>query len=92
MLDPISRCFGLETARALRNKGGKVFTNCAVRGLETSGGKISAVSAAEIYFRRPPQAPQKTEYASLYNPFWQVRLVNPTLIERAAAELNYVKN
>ncbi len=57
-----------------------------------AGGKISAVSAAEIYFRRPPQAPQKTEYASLYNPFWQVRLVNPTLIERAAAELNYVKN
>jgi Putative Flp pilus-assembly TadE/G-like len=57
-----------------------------------AGGKISAVSAAEIYFRRPAEAPDKIEYASLYNPFWQVRLVNPTLLERATAELNYVKN
>ena len=30
-------------ARAVRKKGGKVFTHCAVRGLETSGGKISSV-------------------------------------------------
>ena len=30
-------------AEALRRKGGKVFTNCAVRGLETKGGRISAV-------------------------------------------------
>ncbi len=30
-------------ARAVQNKGGKVFTNCAVRGLETSGGRVSAV-------------------------------------------------
>lgn len=30
-------------AEALRRKGGKVFTNCAVRGLETSAGRISAV-------------------------------------------------
>ena len=30
-------------AEALRAKGGKVFTNCAVRGLETKGGRISAV-------------------------------------------------
>jgi Putative Flp pilus-assembly TadE/G-like len=56
-----------------------------------AGGKISAVSAAEIYFRRPAEAPEKIEYASLYNPFWQVRLVNPTLIERSTAELQYVK-
>jgi Putative Flp pilus-assembly TadE/G-like len=56
-----------------------------------AGGKVSAVSAAEIYFRRPAAAPEKIEYANLYNPFWQVRLVNPTLAERAAAELNYVK-
>lgn len=30
-------------AEALRKKGGKVFTNCAVRGLETKAGRISAV-------------------------------------------------
>ena len=30
-------------AEALRRKGGRVFTNCAVRGLETSAGRVSAV-------------------------------------------------
>ena len=30
-------------AEALRRKGGKVFTNCAVRGLEMTGGRISSV-------------------------------------------------
>jgi glycine/D-amino acid oxidase-like deaminating enzyme len=30
-------------ARAVQRKGGKIFTNCAVRGLETTGGRISAV-------------------------------------------------
>jgi glycine/D-amino acid oxidase-like deaminating enzyme len=30
-------------AEALRHKGGKVFTNCAVRGLETKAGRIAAV-------------------------------------------------
>jgi hypothetical protein len=35
---------------------------------------MGAVSAAEVYFRRPPQDRQRTEYASLYSPYWQVRL------------------
>lgn len=30
-------------AEALRRKGGKVFTNCAVRGLESSAGRVSGV-------------------------------------------------
>ncbi|MCA3556189.1 FAD-binding oxidoreductase [Aestuariivirga sp.] len=30
-------------AEALMRKGGKLFTNCAVRGLETTGGRISSV-------------------------------------------------
>ena len=30
-------------AEALRRKGGKVFTNCAVRGLETKAGRVSSV-------------------------------------------------
>jgi len=35
---------------------------------------MGSVSAAEVYFRRPPQALDRTEYASLYSPYWQVRL------------------
>ncbi|MGB7301736.1 MAG: pilus assembly protein TadG-related protein [Burkholderiaceae bacterium] len=42
-----------------------------------AGGKLWALAAAEVYFKRPPLAPAKTEYASLYNPYWQVRLVAP---------------
>ncbi len=30
-------------ARAARRKGARIFTNCAVRGLETAGGRVSAV-------------------------------------------------
>lgn len=56
-----------------------------------AGQKISAVSAAEIYFRRPAQAPERTEYANLFNPYWHVRLVAPTPAERAAAEALYVQ-
>ncbi len=33
-----------------------------------------ALSAAEVYFRRPPAADGRVEYASLYSPYWQVRL------------------
>ncbi len=77
----------VRTADAIGASAGRLAMPAAF-----AGGKISAVSAAEIYFRRPADAPEKVEYASLYNPFWQVRLVNPTLIERATAELNYVKN
>ena len=36
--------------------------------------RLGAVSAAEVYFRRPPQADMRTEFASLYSPYWQVRL------------------
>lgn len=47
---------------------------------------MGAVSAAEVYFRRPPQAPDRIEYASLYSPYWQVRLspVPPAWREAAA--------
>jgi hypothetical protein len=41
---------------------------------DRSSAVMGAVSAAEVYFRRPPQALQRTEYASLYSPYWQVRL------------------
>ncbi|MFZ9407694.1 MAG: hypothetical protein ACO26U_11455 [Burkholderiaceae bacterium] len=47
--------------------------------------KMWALSAAEVHFRRPPGAPSRTEYASLFNPYWQARLVAPTTAERALA-------
>jgi hypothetical protein len=50
-----------------------------------SGGRIHSLASAEVYFRRPPGAPALIEFASLYNPWWQARLVEPTRAERAAA-------
>jgi hypothetical protein len=49
-----------------------------------------ALSAAEVYFRRPVDAPERVEYASLFNPFWQVRLAAPTAADRAVA-LGYAR-
>jgi hypothetical protein len=47
---------------------------------------MGAVSAAEVYFRRPPQADRRTEFASLYSPYWQVRLAPaPDGFRQAAA-------
>lgn len=34
-----------------------------------------ALSMAEVYFRRPPATDTRIEYASLYSPYWQVRLI-----------------
>jgi hypothetical protein len=50
-----------------------------------AGERLWALAAAQVYFRRPPDAPARIEYASLYNPYWQVRLAEPTPAERAAA-------
>ncbi len=50
-----------------------------------AGNRIWAMSVGEVYFRRPPGAPERIEYASLYNPYWQVRLAEPTAAQRAAA-------
>jgi len=52
--------------------------------------RMWAMSAAEVYFRRPPGAPLRAEYASLFNPYWQARLAAPSLAERALA-LNQVR-
>ena len=50
-----------------------------------AGQYVWAMSAAEVYFRRPAHAPSRIELASLYSPYWQVRLVEPTLMQRLAA-------
>lgn len=48
--------------------------------------RLWALSAADVYFRRPPDAPARVEYASLYSPYWQARLTEPTESQRATAE------
>jgi hypothetical protein len=48
--------------------------------------ELSSVAAAEVYFQRPvPRADGKVEYPSLFNPYWQARLTEPTLAQRAEA-------
>jgi hypothetical protein len=51
-----------------------------------AGGRLWALSAAQVHFVRPPGAPSRQEFASLYNPYWQARLVAPSTNERLAAE------
>jgi hypothetical protein len=50
-----------------------------------AGERLWAMAVGEVYFRRPPGAPERIEYASLYNPYWQARLAQPTDAQRAAA-------
>ncbi len=48
-------------------------------------GKMRAIGVAEVYFRRPPDTGRDGELASLYNPYWQVRLAAPTAREKQVA-------
>lgn len=50
-----------------------------------AGNRLWALSVGEAYFRRPPGAPARIEYASLYSPWWQARLAEPSEAQRAAA-------
>ena len=44
-----------------------------------------AMSSAQVYFRRPPGGNERLEYASMYSPYWQVRLVGVDAQERVMA-------
>jgi hypothetical protein len=51
-------------------------------------GELSSVAAAQVYFQRPvSRTDNKTEYPSLFNPYWQARLAQPTAAQRVAALL-----
>ncbi|HSI43651.1 MAG TPA: pilus assembly protein TadG-related protein [Methylotenera sp.] len=56
-----------------------------------NGGKMRALSKAEAYFSRPkalfPRYDSKTEWASLYSPYWQARLLPNSLTEQTASIL-----
>ena len=58
----------------------------------TEGNTIKALSKAQSYFARPkklfPRGDGKTEYGSLYSPYWQARLMNNNLLEQGASILS----
>ncbi len=50
------------------------------------GDEMAALARAEVFFdRSTPRGDGKREYPSLYSPYWQVRLTNPTASDRAWA-------
>lgn len=57
----------------------------------TEGSKVRAMSKAEAYFSRPTdlfaRGDKKTEYGSLYSPYWQPHLLPNSLLEQAASFL-----
>lgn len=53
-----------------------------------SRNRVASVGAAEVYFSRPVNAPRadgRVELPSLFNPYWQARLIEPTTQQRIAA-------
>jgi hypothetical protein len=51
-----------------------------------ASGVLAAASTSEVFFRRPvPRNDAKTEFASLFNPFWQVHLVSTSSADIAKA-------
>jgi hypothetical protein len=75
----------VRTARNRRLGSGRMVVDDAFAGSGTR--YVWAMSAAEVYFRRPAHAPARIEYPSLFSPYWQVRLVEPSAMQRAAAHV-----
>lgn len=49
-------------------------------------GELSSLAAAEVFFKRPvPRSDGRTEYPSLFNPYWQARLAEPSASQRLLA-------
>jgi hypothetical protein len=55
-----------------------------------AGGRLWALGTAEVYFHRPAAAPDRIEYASLWNPYWHVRMV-PTPAGQQLAALAFIQ-
>lgn len=76
-----------ETASPVR-AGGRLAIYDGDEAVDTLSGRraMAAVSGAEVFFDRPaPRDDGKKELASLFNPFWQVRLAAPSAAVRGAA-------
>lgn len=73
----------LRTANTLNVGVGRLRTT-----EDLNRGRIATIAAAEVYFQRPnPRSDGRTELPSLFNPYWQARLAEPSLAQRAAAEI-----
>ncbi len=75
---------------ALRTSGGASIIqpsgDLAQFGADAPGSELAALSRAEVFFERPVvRNDGHQELASLYNPYWQVRLVAPTAGDKAYA-------
>jgi glycine/D-amino acid oxidase-like deaminating enzyme len=55
-------------ARAVQNRGGKIFTRCAARGIETAGGRVSCVVTE--------RGTIKTDTVVLAGGYWSKRFLN----------------
>jgi hypothetical protein len=51
--------------------------------------RILSLSSAEVYFRRPVTATGAQQYASLFAPYWQARIVPVSNAHRLLAEAEY---
>lgn len=71
----------VRTARAIGAASGRLSLT-----ENFAGNRIWSVSTGEVFFRPPPAAGGRIEYASLLTPYWQARLVEPDARERAAAQ------
>ena len=54
---------------------------------------MRAMAKSEAYFSRPtdlwPRSDQKTEYGSLYSPYWQARLVTTTKTDQTLSLITH---
>ncbi|ULQ47132.1 pilus assembly protein TadG-related protein [Flagellatimonas centrodinii] len=76
----------------LAASGGEIVDDLDARATGgLAGGRAGAVAKAEVYFMRPTdldgwrRADNRVEYGNLYNPFWQVRLVDLSDTEKLTA-------
>ena len=76
-----------DTSRSAgRNPNVQPTGQLAVFGAAAPGNRIASLSRAEIFFLRPEARPDgRRELASLYSPYWQARLVAPTMADRIYA-------
>lgn len=83
----------IRTAKArntLRISGGRSLVQPRGRlrqfSTPTPGGEMSALARAEVFFApTTPRTDRKDELPSLYSPYWQARLIEPTPADRVWA-------
>lgn len=80
------RVFKPHAALRVSGAGSTVQPGGRLRQFDASppGGEMAALARAEVFFDRPVERSDgRKERASLYSPYWQVRLVSPTTADLA---------